>query len=72
MLNSPKRYYIFGVICILAGILIWLLWDVVDLNVEIRGTSIIQWCRETLGKNGIAAVYILGGGAMFLIGRSRR
>lgn len=72
MLYSPKRLNIFGVICIVAGILIWLLWDVVDLNFEIRGTSIIEWSKENLGRNGISAFYVIGGLAMFLLARLRK
>lgn len=60
---------ILGVVCILAGLGVFALWNVDALgNWDIMGTRIVHWCRKTLGRYGITAFYVIGGIILFLRG----
>lgn len=64
---KPKHLMIFGVICMVAGLCVFALWNVHGLgDWDIAGTHIVRWCRKTLGRYGITAFYVFGGMVIFL------
>jgi hypothetical protein len=65
----PKLAMILGVLCMLAGLIVYALWNVRGLgDWDIAGTGIVEWCREKLGRYGITAFYFFGGLIIFLRG----
>lgn len=65
---KPKHVMMFGVLCMLIGILFVTLWNVVDVPYDIKRFPIIKWARKALGQYGISAIYFFGGLVIFLKG----
>lgn len=59
---------LFGLLCVVIGLLFFALWNVVDIPYSFRSFPIIRWMRRALGRYGISSIYFFGGILAFLKG----